>query len=166
MLRLLKQYFPIRNIIFFILEGFIIFGSVLLATALLTFSNSHLYDALLVLRILLITLICQICLYYNDLYDFDVASTFTETGIRLLQALGITSIALAFIYFFFPLAIIDQKIFILSIGFLLIFIIGWRLLYIQVLNKGIFNEHIIILGSSSLARSEERRVGKQCQSTC
>lgn len=151
MLRLLKQYFPIRNIIFFILEGFIIFGSVLLATVLLTFSNSYLYDALLVLRILLITLICQICLYYNDLYDFDVSSTFTETGIRLLQALGITSIALAFIYFFFPIAIIDQKIFILSIGFLLIFIIGWRLLYIQVLNKGIFNEHIIILGSSSLA---------------
>ncbi len=151
MLRFLKQYFPIRNIIFFILEGFIIFGSVLLATVLLSFSNSYLYDALLVLRILLITLICQICLYYNDLYDFDVSSTFTETGIRLLQALGITSIALAFIYFFFPIAIIDQRIFILSIGFLLIFIIGWRLLYIQILNKGMFNEHIIILGSSSLA---------------
>ncbi|MFA5903672.1 MAG: TIGR03013 family XrtA/PEP-CTERM system glycosyltransferase [Desulfobacula sp.] len=151
MLRLLKQYFPIRNIIFFILEGFIIFGSVLLATVLLTFSNSYLYDALLVLRILLVTLICQTCLYYNDLYDFDVSSTFTETGIRLLQALGITSIALAFIYFIFPLAIIDQKIFILSIIFLLIFIIGWRLFYIQILNKGIFNEHIIILGSSSLA---------------
>ena len=151
MLRLLKQYFPIRNIIFFIFEGFIIFGSVLLSTILLTFSDSYLYDALLVLRILLITLICQACLYYNDLYDFDVSSTFTETGIRLLQALGITSIALAFVYFFFPLAIIDQKVFILSIVFLLIFIIGWRLLYIQVLNKGMFNEHIIILGSSSLA---------------
>ncbi|OGQ89478.1 MAG: capsular biosynthesis protein CpsE [Deltaproteobacteria bacterium RIFOXYC2_FULL_48_10] len=151
MLRLLKQYFPIRNIIFFILEGFIIFGSVLLATVLLTYSNSYLYDVFLVLRILLITLICQICLYYNDLYDFDVSSTFTETGIRLLQALGITSIALAFVYFFFPIAIIDQKVFILSIVFLLIFIIGWRLLYIQILNKGIFNEHIIIIGSSSLA---------------
>jgi len=34
---------------------------------------------------------------------------------------------------------------------LLIFIIGWRVLYIQILNKGIFNEHIILLGSSSLA---------------
>src|SRR3989339_160395 len=151
MLRLLKQYFPIRNIIFFILEGFIIFGTVLLATVLLTYSNSYLYDVFLVLRLLLITLICQICLYYNDLYDFDVSSTFTETGIRLLQALGITSIALAFVYFFFPIAIIDQKVFILSIVFLLIFIIGWRLLYIQILNKGIFNEHIIIIGSSSLA---------------
>lgn len=151
MLRLLKQYFPIRNIVFFIFEGLIIFGSVLLATVILTFSDSYLYDSLLVLRIFLITLICQTCLYYNDLYDFDVSSTFTETGIRLLQALGVTSIFLAFVYFIFPLAIIDQKIFILSIAFLLVFIIGWRLLYIQILNKGMFNEHIIILGSSSLA---------------
>lgn len=151
MLRLLKQYFPIRNIIFFICEGFIIFGSVLLSTVLLTFSSSYLFDFLLVLRISLITLICQICLYYNDLYDFEVSSTITETSIRLFQALGITSIILAFIYFIFPLAIIDQKVFILSVLFLLIFIIGWRLIYIQILNKGIFNEHIIILGSSDLA---------------
>lgn len=151
MLRLLKQYFPIRNIVFFIFEGLIIFGSVLLSTILLTFSTSYLYDVLLVFRIMLITIICQTCLYYNDLYDFDVSSTFSETGIRLLQALGVTSIALAFIYFFFPLAIIDQRIFILSILFLLIFIIGWRLVYIQILNKGIFNERIIIIGSGSLS---------------
>jgi len=151
MLRLLKQYFPIRNIIFYIFEGFIIFGSVLLSTVLLTFSDSYLFDVLLVLRILLMTFICQICLYYNDLYDFDISSTMAETIIRLLQSLGITSIALAFIYFFFPLVIIDRGVFILSILFLLVFIVGWRLLYIQILNKGIFNEHIIILGSSSLA---------------
>ncbi|WP_300463416.1 TIGR03013 family XrtA/PEP-CTERM system glycosyltransferase [Desulfobacula sp.] len=151
MLRLLKQYFPIRNIIFFIFEGIIIFGSVLLSTVLLTFSTSYLFDALLVLRIALITIVCQTCLYYNELYDFDISSSLTETSIRLLQALGITSIALAVVYFVFPLAIIDQKVFLLSIFFLLFFIIGWRLFYIQILNKGIFNEHIIILGSSSLA---------------
>lgn len=151
MLRLLKQYFPIRNIIFFIFEGMIIFGSVLLSSVLLTFSNSYLFDVLLVLRIILITFICQTCLYYNDLYNFDVSSNLAEMSIRLLQALGVTSIALAFIYLIFPLTIIDQKIFILSILFLLIFIITWRLVYIRILNKGLFNETIIILGSSSLA---------------
>lgn len=151
MLRLLKQYFPIRNIIFFILEGCIIFGTVLLSTVVVTFSYSILFDLLLVVRIALVTIICQTCLYYNDLYDFDVSSTLTEISIRLLQALGITSIALAVIYWIFPLVIIDQKIFILSILLLLVFVIGWRLVYIQILNKGLFNEHIIILGSSKLA---------------
>ncbi len=151
MLRLLKQYFPIRNIVFFIFEGIIIFSSVLVATVVLTFSDSYVFDIFLVLRICLFTFICQVCLYYNDLYDFDVSSTLAETTIRLLQALGITSIFLAFIYFVFPLAIIDQKIYILSILLLFVFIVGWRLLYIEILNRGIFNETIIILGSSSLA---------------
>ncbi len=151
MLRILKQYFPIRNIIFFLFEGCVIFSSVLLATALLTFSDSYWFDFLLFLRIALITLICQTCLYYNDLYDFEVASTISEIMIRLLQSLGITSIALAFVYFAFPLAIIDQKIFILSILFLLLFITGWRIVYIQMLNRGMFNEKIILLGSSELA---------------
>jgi len=151
MLRVLKQYFPIRNIIFFMLEGMMIFGSILLATVLLTFSNSYWFDLFLVLRISLITLVCQVCLYYNDLYDFEKIPSISEISIRLLQALGITSIALAFVYFVFPLVIIDQKIYILSILFLLVFIIGWRICYIQILKKGIFNEKIILLGSSDLA---------------
>ncbi len=158
MLRLLKQYFPIRNIVFFIFEGIIIFGSVLLATILLTYSDSYMFDVFLILRISLFTFICQTCLYYNDLYDFDVSSTLAETAIRLLQALGITSIFLALIYLVFPLAIIDQKIYILSILILFVFIVGWRLLYIQILNKGIFNETIIILGSSSLALDIYREI--------
>jgi len=151
MLRLLKQYFPIRNILFVLFEGWIIFGSVLLSTVILTYSDSYLFDLLLVLRIALVTVICQICLYYYDLYDFSIACSYTETGIRLFQALGVTSIALAFVYFFFPLVILDQKIFILSLLFLLVFIIGWRIGYIHILNRGLFNQNIIILGSGGLA---------------
>jgi sugar transferase (PEP-CTERM system associated) len=133
------------------LEGVVIFGSILLATVLLTFSNSYWFDVFLVLRIALITVVCQVCLYYNDLYDFEAVPSIPEISIRLLQALGVTSIALAVIYFAFPLVIIDQKIYILSILFLLVFIIGWRIAYIQMLNKGMFNEKIIVLGSSDLA---------------
>ncbi len=151
MLQLLKQYYPIRNIIFFIVEGLVIFGSFLLASLILTDSEPFLFDLFLSLRILLVICICQICLYYNDLYDFKVASTIVEVSIRLLQALGITSIVLAFIYWAFPIVIINQFVFILSIGFLLVFIIGWRLLYIFIIKKGIFNRHIILLGSSPLA---------------
>ena len=96
-------------------------------------------------------MICQVCLYYNDLYNFEVASSISEVSIRLLQVLGVTSIALAVIYFIFPVTIIDQKIFILGILFLFFLIIGWRILYIWILNKGFFNESVIILGSTPLA---------------
>ena len=151
MLRVLRQYFPIRNILFLLLEGCVIFSCILLSTVLLTFSDSYWFDLFLIFRITLITIICQICLYYNDLYDFDVVSTVPEISIRLLQALGVTSITLAGIYYIFPLVILDQKIYILSIFFLMVFIVFWRIGYIHMLNRGMFNERIIILGSSSLA---------------
>jgi hypothetical protein len=121
MLRLFKQYFPIRNILFFIFEGIFIFGSVFLSALLLTEVDSFLFDLLLFFKILLIAVISQACLYFNDLYDFEIAISITEVIIRLFQALGVTSIALAVIYFFFPVTIIDQKIFILGVLFLLIF---------------------------------------------
>jgi sugar transferase (PEP-CTERM system associated) len=151
MLRLLKQYFSIRNIIFYLLEGLFIFASFLLATLILTDIDSFLFDLFFFLRIFLVVCVCQICLYYNDLYDFKVASTIVEVSIRLLQSLGLTSIILALIYWVFPVTIIDQLIFMLSIGFILVFIIGWRLLYIFIIKKGIFNQNIILLGSSPLA---------------
>ena len=78
MLRFFKQYYPLRNILFFVIEGLVVFGSVLFATVLLTYSDSYLFDLMLVLRIALVTLVCQTALYYNDLYDFQVVSTYPK----------------------------------------------------------------------------------------
>nr|WP_319491268.1 TIGR03013 family XrtA/PEP-CTERM system glycosyltransferase [uncultured Desulfobacter sp.] len=152
MLSILRQYFPVRNMLFFFIEGCVIFSCFLLSTALLTLSTSYWFDLMLILRILLITTILQTCLYYNDLYDFDVVSQIPEIIIRLLQSLGVASILLAGVYFLFPLVILDQKIYILSIFFLIVFIILWRVGYLHILNKGIFNQRIIVLGSSKLAK--------------
>lgn len=151
MLSILRQYFPVRNMLFLLLEGCVIFSCFLLSTVLLTLSSSYWFDLMLVLRILLTTAILQTCLYYNDLYDFDIVSQIPEIIIRLLQSLGIASILLAGVYFLFPLVILDQKIYMLSIFFLIFFIIFWRVGYLHILNKGMFNQRIIILGSSKLA---------------
>ena len=158
MLSILRQYFPIRNMLFFLLEGCVIFSCFLLSTVLLTFSNSYWFDLMLVLRILLITGILQTCLYYNDLYDFDVVSQIPEIIIRLLQSLGVASIFLAGVYLLFPLVIVDQKIYILSIFFIIFFIVLWRVGYLYILNKGMFNQRIIILGSSKLAKDIYKKI--------
>ena len=151
MLSILRQYFPIRNMLFFLVEGWVIFSCFLFSTALVTFSNSYWFDFMLVLRIAFVTIILQTCLYYNDLYDFDVVSNIPEIMIRLLQALGVASIFLAGVYFLFPLVIIDQNIYILSILFLIVFIVFWRIGYLHILRKGMFNQRVIILGASKLA---------------
>ena len=105
------------------------------------------------LRILLISLVCQICLYYNDLYDLKVTDTFQELGIRLLQALGTAAIILAGVYVIFPKAIVGSGIFAVSIVFVIILIVSWRFFYALILSRGIFNQKIILLGSGTLAQN-------------
>jgi sugar transferase (PEP-CTERM system associated) len=93
------------------------------------------------------------CLYYNDLYDFKITDSFLELGIRLLQALGAAAIILAGIYLIFPGAIIGHGIFALGIGFVILLIVSWRFAYRLVLKHGLFDQRIILLGSSELAQN-------------
>ena len=127
MLRFFKKYYPIRNIFFVVGEGVFIYMSVLLASLIILGRESFAPDHWLLLRILLITFICQACLYYNDLYDLKVTDSFNELGIRLLQALGFAAIFLAFVYFIFPQAIIATGTFIISICFVVLLIVSWQI---------------------------------------
>ena len=151
MLRIFKQYYPVRNALFVVGEGIFIFLSVLIASWLLMGNEFILTDRLLILKTMLIVSVCQLCLYYNDLYDLNVTDTYQELFIRLLQALGASAILLAGVYFFFPECIIGRGIFIVSIGFVVVFIVVWRIAYTHILNRGLFNKRIILLGSGTLA---------------
>lgn len=158
MLRLFKQYYPVRNAVFVVGEGIFIFLSVIFASWIVL-GNKCLYDInAIFLKALLITVVCQICLYYNDLYDLKITDTFFELTIRLLQALGAAAILLAGVYYVFPQCIIGRGIFIVSIAFVVFFIVSWRFGYTQVLNIGLFDQKIILLGSGKLAANIAREI--------
>ena len=152
MLRIFKQYYPIRNIFFIIVEGLAIYISVTCASWMFLKAESFAFDLWLYFKILLITLIFQTCLYYNDLYDLRVTDSFLELGIRLLQALGASAIFLAGIYIIFPGVIIGQGVFAISIGFVILIVVSWRFCYKIILDHGLFNQKIILLGSDGLAK--------------
>ena len=48
---------------------------------------------------MLVTVVCQLCLYYNDFYDLTLVHSNRELIVRLLQAVGAASIVLAALYF-------------------------------------------------------------------
>lgn len=158
MLRLFKQYYPIRNAIFVLGEGLIIFASVLIACLIIIGEKKMQIESSLMMKVLLITFCCQVCLYYNDLYDLKIIDTLSELGIRLLQALGAAAIILAIIYSFFPKVIIHQGIFVVSIAIVIMFVVSWRIVYTYVLNQGLFNQRIFILGSSETAQEIARQI--------
>lgn len=153
MLRILKQYYPIRNIFFVLGEGVFILLSVFIACFIMGLDHNLSDQWALFKKILLISITCQLCLYYNDLYDINLTSSFMELGIRLFQALGAAAILLAPIYYLFPQFIIAPGVFILSIGLIVILVVAWRFGYKIILDKGLFNQKIILLGSGELSEN-------------
>ncbi len=165
MLRIFKQYYPIRNIFFVVGEGVAIYVSAMLACRIIFGSGWWMFKGqhylYLHFKILLMTAICQLCLYYNDLYNLKIMDTFLELAIRLLQSLGAAAILLALVYMAFPQTIIGKGIFVISIGFVILFIVSWRFCYTLILNRGMFNQNIIIMGSGDLARNILEEIGKR-----
>ncbi|MDY7031604.1 MAG: TIGR03013 family XrtA/PEP-CTERM system glycosyltransferase [Thermodesulfobacteriota bacterium] len=160
MLKIFNQYYPIRNIIFFLMESVLIFLSVMMATWLRLGSDYHLLTnyTVVIPKALLIAVVCQLSLYYFDLYDFRVTDSNIELGIRLLQSLGSSSIALAVLYYLFPSLIIGKGIFIITLSLIIVLIVSWRMLYNWILKSKSFSERVLILGSGELASDIAREI--------
>ncbi len=152
MLRFLKQYYPIQNVIFQIGEGIIIFFSIVISTYLFIDKEIKIYNNFYFLKVFLITFIFQYFFYYFDLYDFKQTKNFWSWFSRLCSALGLSTIVLAIIYIIYPDTIISEWLFEKCIVFIIIFIFSWRILYQFILITGVFNQRIILLGTGDLAR--------------
>ena len=151
MLRLFRQYYPIRNVIFATGEGLFIYISVIIAAWLKIGSDIALFDKWIILKSLLITVTCQLSLYYHDLYDFRIANNILELGTRLLQALGVVMILFGLVYFLAPSLMIGEGIFVIIVGIMLLLIVSWRLGYNYILDREWFSQKILIIGSGELA---------------
>jgi len=164
MLRLFRQYYPIRNIFFVIGEGVFIYGSVLTGAFIIIGPSALHQEPWFYAKLFMITAICQTCLYYNELYDLNVTDSMKELSTRLLQSFGFASVFLGFIYFAFPETIIGSVIFMIGVGIVIIVIACWRFLYSLVLGWGIFNQQILLLGSGDLIGRirEEIKARKDC----
>ncbi|WP_231714360.1 sugar transferase [Desulfonema ishimotonii] len=145
-------------------EFFVIYLSVFFSNLIFLGFQSFISDQWLSLKILLIAFICQTCLYYNDLYDLKVTDSFSELSIRLLQALGATAIILAGVYTVFPPASVGLRVFVVSIGFDIVFIVSWRFVYTLILNRKWFDQKIVLFGSNEFSRNilSEIRDRKDC----
>jgi FlaA1/EpsC-like NDP-sugar epimerase len=139
-------------------EGLFIFLSVFFASLIILGPELLDHDHYLILKILLIAIVCQTCLYYNDLYDIKFSENFKELSLRLLQSLGFTAIFLSLIYFMIPKAMLGSGIFLISIFFVMLIIILWRFGYTMILNRGLFNQKIILIGSAELIKNIKQEI--------
>ncbi|MGH9373347.1 MAG: nucleoside-diphosphate sugar epimerase/dehydratase, partial [Vicinamibacterales bacterium] len=152
-MQLFNRYVSTRSLTIFTGELFLIFGSVALAA---TFQSGGGVLAGNVWKIALVTIVCQLCLYYNDFYDLTLVHSNRELVVRLLQAAGAASIVLAAIYFAMPDLMIGDGIFVSALFVFLVGILGWRLLFNSLTVK--LEERILVVGTGETARKVARQI--------
>src|SRR5688572_2053370 len=153
-MQLFNRYVSTRGLTVFAAELLLISGSVALAAAAQRTPDlaSNLW------KILLVTLVCQLCLYYNDFYDLTVVHSNRELVVRLLQAAGAASIILAALYFVAPRLMIGDGIFVSALFVLMLGIFGWRLLFNSVTRSCRLEERILVVGTGETARKVTRQI--------
>ena len=132
MIKIGGQTLPPKTILLVGSESFLIIIGLLAAT-LLRFSLSgtlsesvNFWD--LALRFGLVVLVCELALYYNDLYDLQVVKERSIFFVRLLQALGVACVVLALFYYMEPRLSLGRGVVALAIPTILALILGWRTL--------------------------------------
>jgi sugar transferase (PEP-CTERM system associated) len=153
-MQLFNRYVSTRSLTIFAGELLLIFGSVALA-ALVQDTPDLLANFW---KIGLVTIVCQLCLYYNDFYDLTIVHSNRELIVRLLQAAGAASIVLAALYFVRPQLMIGNGIFVSALFVFLIAILGWRLAFNHVTGSLKLEERVLFVGTGETARKVARQI--------
>src|SRR3989442_15329865 len=104
MIRFFGQYLPSRVLLLLVSETLLILATLQVAVvSTLNGSRTNIaFGPEVILNQLLITVICQICLYYSDLYNPKFFSNLKTLFLHLLQALAVCSLLVGAIYVLFP----------------------------------------------------------------
>jgi sugar transferase (PEP-CTERM system associated) len=143
-----------RTSLLLLAEAAVVFGAIVGAVYLrLGVADAH--DELMLrqgfLKAGLATIFCLAAFYLFDLYDFVVMHDRRELVLRLVQALGLAWIALAFAFYAFPQLMLGRGISLIALGLALTLMVGWRVSIHWLLGHPDFGEKILIVGSGSLA---------------
>ena len=160
MIKVLNQYFPGRVLVLLCTENVLIILGVWVAACLYTgrFNFALLYYPALFGKALLITLVCQVCFYFNDLYDLKSISSPLQIVLRLLKTFGMASLVLAFLYLLVPETRFGSGIVETSVIGIAVVVLLWRVLlewFNRVYAPG---DRILIVGTGPHAQSLARQV--------
>jgi len=95
--------------------------------------------------------VCQLALYYADLYDLRGVSSVRDLTARLIEALGATSLILAGIYFLAPDWIVGRGVFLISVVFMVTLVVAWRIAFAWLTQRVAPRERLLLVGTSAAA---------------
>jgi sugar transferase (PEP-CTERM system associated) len=102
-------------------------------------------------RASIIAVVLQVCLHFSDLYDLRTLLDRRDVFLRLLRALGATSVILALLYYWIPTLIIGRGVFVIASLFVVGLVVGWRVAFEWVSDRLSPAERLLIVGTNNAA---------------
>ena len=150
-----------RMVLLIIAEAVLVYGA-LVCAVYIRFGLIDGADELLqnngFLKAALAAFFCLAAFYLFDLYDFLVMHDRRELVLRLIQALGLAWIVLAFSFYMFPALKLGRGVSVIALPIALTLMVGWRVSIHWLLGHPDFGERILIVGSGNLAVEVAREV--------
>jgi sugar transferase (PEP-CTERM system associated) len=148
--KILNQYFPGRLFVLLATENLLILCGLWAVMAYQIRGAgffSPISDPTFFSKAFAITLLCQLCFYYADIYDLRNLRSKVEVAVRVVQAAGAAALILAAIYYIFPQARLGEGIVETSLVGIIVTIVGWRVL-LEWLNRAYgAGERVLLVGS-------------------
>ncbi|MET0215314.1 MAG: TIGR03013 family XrtA/PEP-CTERM system glycosyltransferase [Vicinamibacterales bacterium] len=162
MSKLLMQRVTWRVMALIGFESVLIMSAVLVGTYLRLGARPFVQGASSVaLKGLLIAGVCQLCLYYGDLYNSRVGGDRRELYVRTLRSLGATSLVLAALYFWLPALIIGRGVFMIAATLVILSVVTWRVSFEWFAKQVGPRERLLLVGTSPAALALARELDQR-----
>ncbi len=147
-------------------KGLTVFGleTVLIAATMMVAARVHgPIDSLpgALWKIALATAVCELCFYYNDMYDLTVVHSKAELLVRVMRAAGTAALVLASVSILVPAVNIGHGVFLTSVGLLLVVVPAWRIAFDGLTQDPHLEERVLIVGTGSVAQMVARQIQSQ-----
>ena len=150
-----------RTILLITAEAVLVYGAMIAAVYLRVGAEDATFELVTRQGYQKAAVACFFCLaafYLFDLYDFLVMHDRRELVLRLIQALGLAWIALAFSFYMYPSLMLGRGVSLIALPLALALMVLWRVSIHWFLGHPDFGERILIVGSGNLAVEVAREV--------
>lgn len=160
MIRLLLHGMTGRSLVLVTFETALIFGAVMTAAYIRLGDGAWaaMANESGVPKTLLISGICQLCLYYADMYDLRLVSDRRELYVGIVQALGSAAFILAALYYWFPFLVIGRGVFTVAAFLVMTVVISWRVVFEFLSRRVRPRERLLLVGTGAAAVSLAREM--------
>lgn len=155
MIRLFSVYIPARVLLLATSDTLVI-ASTLIATLAFGFPaglSLHLAREQAFLKITVACLVCMVCMFYYDLYEFQVLANVRQIITRLIQVLGTACLILSFLYYVYPSVQLSREIIFLGFAVIGLLLIAWRRCFHILNGLPHLTQRAVLLGRGPLSTS-------------